>query len=74
MKNIQQNAIEATLAALAESLKIAANQAAAAAQAMKDGHQNLAIGTAMDLERLLPEANALYTAAVTLHRNDRSDR
>lgn len=73
MKTVTETAIEATLAALAERLEKAAAQAAEAAQAMKEGKQNLAIGTALDLEKLLPEANALYTAAVTMHRNSAKD-
>ncbi len=73
MKTVTETAIEATLAALAESLQKAATQAAEAAEAMRGGKQNLAIGTALDLEKLLPEANALYTAAVTMHRNSPRD-
>ena len=35
--------------------------------AMREGNKNLAIGNLLDLDRLLPEADALYRAAIVLH-------
>jgi hypothetical protein len=35
---------------------------------MRNGYQNQAIGTILSLERILPTAQALYTAALALHR------
>jgi hypothetical protein len=65
------NAISANLAALSERLKHAAQQSAEAFEAMQRGEQNLAIGTVCDLESLLPEAQALFNAAMALHRGNR---
>jgi len=67
--NILQNAIAANLAALAQRLTRAAEQAKEAHEAMVNGNQNLAVGTIIDFERLLPETLALYNAAVALHRS-----
>lgn len=36
---------------------------------MTQGEQNQAIGTILDFDRILPEAQALYAAAIALHRN-----
>ncbi len=67
-KNIIQNAIAANLAALTERLTQAAELAKEAHAAMADGNQNRAIGTIIDFDRLLPETQALYNAAIALHR------
>lgn len=68
-KNIIQNAITANLAALSQRLTEAAELAKQAHEAMTQGEQNQAIGTIIDFDRLLPEAQALYSAAIALHRN-----
>lgn len=65
---IIQNAIAANLAALTQRLSQAAGLAGQAHEAMQAGEQNQAIGTIIDFDRLLPEAQALYNAAVALHR------
>lgn len=63
-----QNAIAANLAALTQRLSQAAELAREAHEAMQGGEQNQAIGTIIDFDRLLPEAQALYNAAMALHR------
>lgn len=63
-----QNAIAANLAALTQRLSQAAELAGQAHDAMQAGEQNQAIGTILDFDRLLPEAQALYNAAIALHR------
>lgn len=68
-KTIIQNAIAANLAALSQRLTEAASLAEQAHAAMVQGEQNQAIGTVIDFDRLLPEAQALYNAAIALHRN-----
>jgi len=65
---IIQNAIAANLAALTQRLSQAAELAGQAHEAMQAGEQNQAIGTILDFDRLLPEAQALYNAAIALHR------
>ncbi len=68
-KTIIQNAIAANLAALTQRLTEAAELAKQAHAAMTQGEQNQAIGTIIDFERTLPEAQALFNAAMALHRN-----
>ena len=68
-KTIIQSAITANLAALSQRLTEAAVLAEQAHTAMTQGEQNQAIGTILDFDRLLPETQALYSAAVALHRN-----
>lgn len=68
-KTIIQSAIAANLAALSQRLTEAAELAEQAHVAMTQGEQNQAIGTILDFDRLLPETQALYAAAVALHRN-----
>jgi hypothetical protein len=63
-----QNAIAANLAALTQRLSQAAELAREAHEAMQGGEQNQAIGMIIDFDRLLPEAQALYNAAMALHR------
>jgi hypothetical protein len=65
---IIQQGIVANLAALTHHLTEAADLAKQGTEAIVSGEQNLAIGTIVDLNRLLSEAQALYTAAVALHR------
>lgn len=67
-KTIIQNAIAANLAALTQRLTQAAELAKEAHAAMEQGQQNQAIGTIVDFDNLLPEAQALYNAAIALHR------
>ena len=69
--NIDQTAIYANLSALADRLAEAAKLAADAAAAIKDGYQNLAIGTALPIDDLLSQSKALYDAVIVLHRNRR---
>lgn len=68
MQNAIQTAIAANLAALSERLSEAASLAKEAREAMEQDNQNLAIGTVLDFEKRLPEAQALFAAAITLHR------
>lgn len=67
-KNIIQSAITANLTALTQRLTEAAELAKQASEAMAQGEQNQAIGTILDFDRVLPEAQALYNAAMALHR------
>ena len=70
-KTTIQNAIAANLAALSQRLTEAAEQARQASEAMEKGEQNQAIGTVIDFDRTLPEAHALFNAAMVLHRGSR---
>ena len=70
MRNAIQNAIAANLAALSERLSEAAALAKEAQEAMEQDNQNLAIGTVLDFEKRLPEAQALFAAAMALHRGN----
>lgn len=65
--NVITNAIAANLAALTERLNEAARLAQEASAAMANGKQNEAIGTALGLEKILPDAEALFKAALSLH-------
>ena len=66
-----QNAIAANLSALSQRLAQAADSAKQATDAMSQGQQNMAIGTILQLETILPEAQALFNAAIALHRGTR---
>lgn len=68
-KTVIQNAIAANLAALSQRLIEAASLAEQAHVAMTQGEQNQAIGTILDFDQILPEAQALYAAAIALHRS-----
>ena len=68
-KQIIHKAIAANLDALSQRLSQAAGLAKEAHEAMEAGKQNQAIGTVLEFERLLPEAQALFAAALVLHRN-----
>lgn len=68
-KQIIHKAIAANLDALSQRLSQAAALAKEAHEAMEAGQQNQAIGTVLEFERLLPEAQALFAAALVLHRN-----
>ena len=63
-----ENPIKPLLKSLASVLYEAQVTADEAADAIRLGHQNQAIGTILDLEHRLPTAQALYNAALTLHR------
>lgn len=62
-------AIFANLQILSERLAAAAHTAAEAAASMTAGERNLAIGTVLVLEKLLPEFDALYRTTVLLHQS-----
>lgn len=64
-----EKAIGANLEALTYRLTEAADLAKQAHEAMAKGEKNQAIGTILEFERLLPEAQALFDAALALHRN-----
>ncbi len=66
--SIIQNAIAANLAALTQRLTESAGLAKEASDAMEQGKQNQAIGTIMCFEKQLAEAQALFNAAMALHR------
>ncbi|MDE1901251.1 MAG: hypothetical protein KGI37_06390 [Alphaproteobacteria bacterium] len=68
-KQVIHKAIAANLNALSQRLSQAAALAKKAHEAMEAGQQNQAIGTVLEFERLLPEAQALFSAALVLHRN-----
>ncbi len=61
--------IAANLVALHARLQHALAETTAASKAMCEGYQNLAIGTILDLERILPECDALYRTIMLLHRS-----
>ena len=65
------NAISANLRALALTLQRSQAIAAEADEAMAAGKRNLAVGTLLDMEQLLPQAEALTDAIMALHRGDR---
>ncbi len=61
-------AMHACLAALAHQLAEAQQLAADARDAMHRNERNLAIGTLLPLEQLLPECDAMVRAVRTLNR------
>lgn len=61
-------AIHAYLAVMILRLQQAEKCAVEAATALSAGQRNLAIGTVLPLERMLPECDALFRAALILHR------
>jgi hypothetical protein len=68
--NVTDTAIAWNLAALAETLAAAAALAREANLAMQRNERNRAIGAVCDFERRLHEAQALFTAALALHRRN----
>jgi hypothetical protein len=64
-------AIKANLAALADLLGRAANDVREALSHAEKNERNTAIGTIVDLDRLLADAVALHGAAMALHRRSR---
>jgi len=69
MESTIQKAIAANLAAMSERLAEAATLAKKAQEAMEQNNQNLAIGTVLSFKQRLPEAQALFNAAMALHRS-----
>ena len=61
-------AIHAYLAVLTLRLQQAEKCAVEAGAALTAGQRNIAIGTVLPLERMLPECDALFRAALILHR------
>ena len=61
-------AMVVTLAGLRDILQEAATLALSADGALAAGNRNLAIGTLLPLEEMLPTAQALFQAARALHR------
>lgn len=70
-RNAIDSAIEANLNALSHRLAQASALALSGAAAMAEGRRNLAIGTMLEFERTLPEIQALFSAALALHRGKR---
>ena len=64
-------AIVATVAGLRDILRQAALLAIDADGALEQGNTNIAIGTLLPLEEMLPTAQALYQATRALHRLNR---
>lgn len=62
-------ALSANISALYIRLRDATMRMADARQAMDVGNQNLAIGTILDLEDLLPEMQQLFNTIMLLHKN-----
>lgn len=68
-KQITETVITANLEGLAQRLSHMSKLATEAAEIMKRGEQNLAIGTVLEFERSLPEVDALFKTAILMHRN-----
>ena len=66
--NVTDTCIAANLENLELRLVLATNRVASAREAMRDGKRNLAIGTLLSLEQTLPEAQALFSTILLLHR------
>ncbi|MEQ1616243.1 MAG: hypothetical protein ABL904_26115 [Hyphomicrobiaceae bacterium] len=67
-------AMHAYLAVLILRLQQAEKLAVEAAAALSTGQRNRAIGTVLPLERMLPECEALFRAALILHRMEPQSR
>lgn len=65
---VKINAIAANLKALHALLTVAATRSGEAHQLIRSGECNGAIGTVLELDRILDDAKALYGAAIALHR------
>lgn len=66
---ITKTVIAANLEGLAQRLTEMAQMAQEASDAMKQGEQNLAIGTVLAFESQIPEVEALFKTAMIMHRN-----
>jgi hypothetical protein len=62
------NAIQANMNAMRDMLEKAATLAKEGCDYMDDGNRNAAIGSIIDLDRLLGDAKALHEASLALHR------
>ena len=62
------NAIQANMNAMRDMLEKAATLAQEGSGYMDDGNRNAAIGSIIDLDRLLGDAKALFEASLALHR------
>ncbi len=65
---IINNAIQANMNAMRDMLEKAATLAQEGCGYMDDGNRNSAIGSIIDLDRLLGDAKALHEASLALHR------
>ena len=68
-KHIAETAIAANIDALAALLRDITSRMDEATGYVRDGQRNAAIGTIIDLDRMLADAVALHGAALALHRN-----
>ncbi len=68
-KHIAETAIAANIDALAALIGDMAVRMEEASGYVRDGQRNAAIGTIIDLDRMLADAAALHGAALALHRN-----
>lgn len=68
MTEATEKAIAANLEAMRLMLRTALAAADAAAEFMAKGDRNAAIGTVIDLDRVLADATALHGASIALHR------
>ena len=71
--SIFNKAIGSNLELLHQRLQRATTSALHATATMAAGNRNLAIGYMFDLERLLPECDALYRTVLLLHRSGDED-
>lgn len=67
-KHIAETAIAANIDALAALLRDMTTRMDEATGYVRDGQRNAAIGTIIDLDRMLADATALHGAALALHR------
>ena len=65
---IINNAIQANMNAMRDMLEKAATLAQEGCGYMNDGNRNAAIGSIIDIDRLLGDAKALHEASLALHR------
>ena len=65
---IINNAIQSNMNAMRNMLEKAATLAQEGCGYMDDGNRNAAIGSIIDLDRLLGDAKALHEASLALHR------
>ena len=65
---IINNAIQANMNAMRDMLEKAATLAQEGCGYMDDSNRNAAIGSIIDLDRLLSDAKALHEASLALHR------
>lgn len=68
-KHIAETAIAANIDALAALLCDMTTRMDEATGYVRDGQRNAAIGTIIDLDRMLADATAPHGAALALHRN-----